>query len=418
MAVVASTILGVSQRGTQWLLSCAKALVTTTLDSFRSKVGPADFVEEKTLEQMPETVTAALNHMASLKHKTTTYAVCTRCRDITPPSFARGSTEPYYPPKCRSRLVSDIDSVVCNAPLLEERQGKLRPISIFTHASLPDYLARELADPVVEQHCDDCCDEAYRCAQGPPPKHVHSPFEAEFLRNFKGPDGDTLYVQRPGSTARLVLAVHTDYFNPNGLTKRGATESVGVISLVNLALPVEKRYLPEHMFISGIIPGRREPSLSENAYYMRPIMNEGVQGWKGYHFERTALHPEGRNVQLAFIMSINDLPQARKLSGFAGHSSKFLCTVCRLWGRDKLYNTDWASWDPHDVALKRLQAFEWLNASSLHERKKLFEKNGVRWSEWWRLPYWNPCQMLVVDGMHCILEGLVHYHCRYVLQHQ
>ncbi|KAK6988825.1 quinon protein alcohol dehydrogenase-like superfamily, partial [Favolaschia claudopus] len=39
------------------------------------------------------------------------------------------------------------------------------------------------------------------------------------------------------------------------------------------------------------------------------------------------------------------------------------------------------------------------------------EHHGVRWSEMWRLPYWNPSRMLVIDAMHCILEGLVHYHC-------
>ena len=40
----------------------------------------------------------------------------------------------------------------------------------------------------------------------------------------------------------------------------------------------------------------------------------------------------------------------------------------------------------------------------------------VQWSEFWRLPYWNPSHMLVMDVMHCILEGLVHYHCCHILE--
>ncbi|KAJ7216926.1 hypothetical protein C8J57DRAFT_1537840 [Mycena rebaudengoi] len=39
-----------------------------------------------------------------------------------------------------------------------------------------------------------------------------------------------------------------------------------------------------------------------------------------------------------------------------------------------------------------------------------------RATEFWRFSYWNPTRMTVVDSMHCILEGLVHYHCRKVLR--
>jgi hypothetical protein len=33
----------------------------------------------------------------------------------------------------------------------------------------------------------------------------------------------------------------------------------------------------------------------------------------------------------------------------------------------------------------------------------------------WRLPYWDPSRQLVVDPMHCILEGLVQHHSRTLL---
>ena len=38
------------------------------------------------------------------------------------------------------------------------------------------------------------------------------------------------------------------------------------------------------------------------------------------------------------------------------------------------------------------------------------------WTELWRLPYWNPPRMLVVDPMHCLLEGLAQFHFRKVLK--
>lgn len=58
----------------------------------------------------------------------------------------------------------------------------------------------------------------------------------------------------------------------------------------------------------------------------------------------------------------------------------------------------------------------WRDALTSTEQEKLFKDHDVCWSELWRLPYWDPTQMLVIDSMHCILESLVHYHCLHVLE--
>ena len=39
----------------------------------------------------------------------------------------------------------------------------------------------------------------------------------------------------------------------------------------------------------------------------------------------------------------------------------------------------------------------------------------MRWSQLWRLPYWDPTCMFIIDSMHCLFEGLVENHCRIVL---
>jgi hypothetical protein len=39
--------------------------------------------------------------------------------------------------------------------------------------------------------------------------------------------------------------------------------------------------------------------------------------------------------------------------------------------------------------------------STLADREKIFTKYGTRWSELWRLPYWDPSRQLVVDAMSC-----------------
>ncbi|KAJ7242229.1 hypothetical protein C8J57DRAFT_1526272 [Mycena rebaudengoi] len=82
-----------------------------------------------------------------------------------------------------------------------------------------------------------------------------------------------------------------------------------------------------------------------------------------------------------------------------------------------MYRTDFdhPDWQSRDVNDLRRQVEVWRDAETIGERAKISAQYGVRWSEVGRLPYWNPCQMLVVDPMHCVLEGAVHYHCRSVL---
>ncbi|KAF7334170.1 hypothetical protein MVEN_02323200 [Mycena venus] len=83
-----------------------------------------------------------------------------------------------------------------------------------------------------------------------------------------------------------------------------------------------------------------------------------------------------------------------------------------------MYRTDFdhPDWKHRSVDELRRAAEAWRDANTVKEREEIFKKYGVRWSEMWRLPYWNPSQMLVIDAMHCVLEGTVHYHCRRVLE--
>jgi len=50
------------------------------------------------------------------------------------------------------------------------------------------------------------------------------------------------------------------------------------------------------------------------------------------------------------------------------------------------------------------------------EQDNLFMMHGIHWSGLWHLPYWDPPRMLVVDLMHCLLEGLSQFHFQEVLK--
>ncbi|KDR78693.1 hypothetical protein GALMADRAFT_18818, partial [Galerina marginata CBS 339.88] len=184
-----------------------------------------------------------------------------------------------------------------------------------------------------------------------------------------------------------------------------------------LNLPLDIRYKPENMYVA-IIPGPNEPSKTELNHYIRPVVNSFVASWeRGVRFSRTAQHPEGLIATWAMAAAVNDLPAARQFSQCAGHSSHHYCSRCSCYGKDKHHRVDveHKDWEPKDVDDLRQKAEAWRTAPTRKIQEDLFSKNGLRWTELWRLPYWDPTKMLVVDSMHCLLEGLAQYHFRYVL---
>ncbi|KAJ7017879.1 hypothetical protein C8F04DRAFT_1278657 [Mycena alexandri] len=158
--------------------------------------------------------------------------------------------------------------------------------------------------------------------------------------------------------------------------------------------------VPENLYVS-ILTGPNGPHKDHINPYLRPPVDIGVTGWeRGIHLSKTGASPEtGRTVDLAFVLSVDDLSAARDVAGAAGHTSNIL------------------NWVLRDLDAMRSQAVAWRDAATLDdERARTFYTHGLRHSEMWRLPYWNPTRMVVSEFMHCSLEGVGHDHCRYVLK--
>jgi hypothetical protein len=371
-----------------------------------------DAHQEFTLKQLPSSLYTALSKF-NIDGEATLYAVCPSCNYTHQPSYNPVSTTTSYPTHCIHRLAGEGGSHICGTALLD---GQSHPIKPYLVSSFREYLVRLLANGSTEQLCDQACDEALASLRNGE-TNMSNIFQGEFMRTFEGPLPGKLFIDR-GDKARLAFAIHVDFFNPNGLRIRGNSDSIGIISLAILNLPLSLRYRPQNLFLVGVIPGPKKPGGNEISHFIRPIVEEFQIGWeRGFHISHTASSPvDGRVAEVAIVLSVNDLVAARDVSGSAGHTSHFICTRCTLFRQENVGNTDHDQWQLQDTALLKKAAEEW-NAAESHKRKKqLFEKYHVRWSEFWRLPYWDPPRMLVVDTMHCLLEGLVHYHCRRVLE--
>lgn len=423
VAVICNMVIGLSILQCNFLVGvailCAQ-LGMSTVSSHGTTHGttlPHEFSpsQNEIIANMPRNLPDALK-MFDVDGRFDMYAACPSCNYTNKAHPLKRKKFYEYPVSCSNILVGKDGSALCGTKLLKERHdGTVQPIKPYLVSSLPDHFARCLADPTYVEQSKQACDLAFATAQtGVEPDSLQNVFEGEFMKDFKGPDGKS-FVDR-GDKIRLAFSMHVDFFNPDRITHRGATKSLGVISCANLALHPSIRYLPEYMYMC-IVPGPNEPPEDELDHYIQPVIEQFVRAWRpGFKISRIADSESGAVVEAAIVLSVNDLPAARKVAGFHGHMSGFLCSVCKLRGRTHIFNTDHGQWTPWNVDELRHWATAYKDARTLDERKNIFNEHGVRWSSFWLLDYWNPTRMLVIDAMHCILEGLVHYHCRHVLR--
>jgi hypothetical protein len=401
LGVACTLISGISRRVGDLIMGIIRIIVSLALGRQGADVHPDDIHS-----QIPVTINTAMKCFA-LDSKVTVFAVCPVCHCTYKPETTPGLSEVVYPRFCSN--MPRPDAVVCGESLLEDGP-RHRPLKTFAYHHFDDYLASMLARPDIEMTMDESCSTL---AQDP--IVVSDVLEATFLRQFCDPDGQ-LFVQQHNGEGRYVFALNVDYFNPEGLRVRGARNSCGIISMTCLNLPLNIRYKPENMYLAGIIPGPSEPHLTDLNHYLRPLIHDLKVSWeRGYTFSRTALHPTGRITRSAIAAVVCDLPAARQAAQMAGHQSHFYCTVCSCHHRSTLGRTDYQDWMNRDVEQMRKHAEMWRDAKTVAEQVKIFNKYGVRWSELWNLPYWDPTRQLVVDSMHCLFEGLVHTHVREIL---
>ncbi|KAF7340362.1 hypothetical protein MVEN_01955500 [Mycena venus] len=425
LGIVCHVIIGLGTDPTNFVLQTVTLLIKMVMSLHAKKNSDGtetyDAQQIDILEQLPSSLHVALNRF-NIDGKTLQYAVCPDCHHTHAPQNPKAAVL-MYPKTCVNSVV-DIKSgrKTCGTELLIMQDCRLRPIKPFLCPSFMDHLAQVLSDPEIERLCDQACDDAFAVLHQPSPSALHTTnvFKASFLKDFEGPIPGQLFIdRRDGKRLRLAYVIFLDFFNPNGTRKRSNHDFVGLISAINVGLPLSLRNKPEYTYVC-LLSGRREPSVEQINGYLRIIIDEALIAWEhGIHLSSTGTSPEhGRNVDLAFILSINNLPAARKIAGAASHNSHFFCMVCSCYGISTMYRTDFdhPDWKPRSVDELRRAAEAWRDANTVKEREEIFKKYGVCWLEMWRLPYWNPSQMLVINAMHCVLEGTVHYHCRCVLE--
>ena len=383
-------------------------LVFQALQPFSGQ--PLDSRHEHTITQLPGSIRAALSKF-DIDTKTIVYAVCPKCHCTYPPQTSLGESTTKYPSLCTNCPTPSSDE--CGQPLLrcdKSNQESSKPIKPFVYHSFHDYLASLLSIKDLEEVMDKVCDELKGLVEGSLPDFVSDVWGAEFLKSFKGPTPGIFVIDRDNE-GRYVFSLNIDFFNVEGMRIRGRSTSCGLISMVCLNLPPHLRYKPEYMYVAGIIPGPNQPKETELNHYIRPLVDDMENSWrKGVKYSATASFPNGRITRSAIAIAVMDLPAARHTSQLAGHGAHIYCTICQCRHRETLGRVDHHNWELRDNEKIRQHAEEWRDAMTVKDRVSIFDKHGTRYSELWRLPYWNPTYQLVVDPMHALFEGLFPVH--------
>ena len=280
IAVVSTVIMGLSREMGSLLLN----LVSITLHwAFKDPQGNPTERQSSILKQIPSTINTVLSKF-KLEGKTTTFATCPQCHCTYAPSFSLGSSTPSYPEKCSNWPYPDAD--VCSTALLEivtsDDGPSSKPVKPFVVYDFHDYLASLLARKDLETLMDRRCNDLMASINqnDPPANYISDVFEAEFIRTFEGPNTGKLFVDRPDDDGRYLFAFNIDFFNLEGVTHRGATASCGIISAACLNLPLDIRYKPENMYLAAVIPGPKEPHLTELNHYLRPVVDQLSVSWE------------------------------------------------------------------------------------------------------------------------------------------
>jgi hypothetical protein len=406
LMVALRIVLNVSRRECHFLLAMLQYILQLALSrSIMSRLSQND---QKLLSDFPADPDTATKHF-HLDGKSIIYAVCPngKCHQTYRPTFEGNSPIPIYPKYCTHKEY--LNGAQCGERLTRPRCIKGIdidvPIKSFVSFDFKDWFAGLLSRPGYEERMDNAW-------QSKPSKDgiMHDIFDGEYIRNFKGPDGRSFSLG--GEEGHYVFSLSVDFFNPYTNKQSGKKSTVGLISAVCLNLPPSMRYKPENMFLSGVIPGPKEPPLTALNPYLKPLIDDLVDFWEtGVKFSRTYNYKSGQLVRCALLLLVCDLPAARKAAGYASAAHEHFCSVCHCTRSKHGYgHLDYDKWPRRTNSECRLFASYFKAAEDEETRAGLLKQSGIRWSELLRLPYFDIVQCVVIDAMHNLFLGLIKEH--------
>ena len=318
------------------------------------------------------------------------------------------NTQTVAPTHCTHRRVREgspcgeslFDTVVVNGHTYVVPRFK------YEAQDLKQWVGRLLSRPAIEEQVIN----AFRRSRK---EYMEDMWDAGHLCKVLLKKGER-FLPGPRYETRLAFSLSMDSFNPYHMKEAKQTVSSTAIWLILLNLPPHLRYRPDNMFLVGIIPGPKKPSLSDINHSLKLLVEVLLEFFEpGVWYSRTARRSQGCRVRAILVPIVSDMLAARQAGGFASPTATKFCTCCDLNVQD-IENLDRSTWPERDVVQQIQLAKRWRDAGSLVEQEALFRNHGLRWSPLLDLPYWNPVLFTAIEPMHVFDTGLLQTHCRQV----
>ncbi|KAI0036685.1 hypothetical protein K488DRAFT_32738, partial [Vararia minispora EC-137] len=280
----------------------------------------------------------------------------------------------------------------CNTPLLEWTRIRSKwyktPRLKYEPQNFRLWLGRLLLRPGFEQ----LVDSAFR---GNPQTPMRAIGDGTHLRQAQGPSGHPFF-PGPFSETRLALAYCIDGFNPFGMKTAKQTVSCTAIWLIKHRL---------------VIPGPNKPSVDQINHANQLIVDTMKVFYDpGVYYSSTAEHSLGRLVRCLLPIDICDAIALRQIVSTTSVTSKYFCIQCEL-PIQQIENINPSTWTPRDPVKMKQQAMAWRDAPDEKSHVLLAEQNGIHWTPFYELPYWNPVSAAIPEPMH-IMQNLIEHHLR------
>ena len=290
----------------------------------------------------------------------------------------------------------------CNAQLVRRvklKDGKVQfyPIYYYCYSSIIEELERLLQRKGIPESCEEWRNQPQR--EGIL-SDVYSGKIWKDFQKYKGHD----FLSLPRNYG---LMLNFDFFQP---IKHRKDYSVGVLYLVVLNLPRHLRFKWENVIVVGIVPSLDKEPKTLNEFLV-PAVDELKALWRGVPL-KTSLSSISLKFRAALLSIAADVPAARKLCGFKGHSAHRGCSRCLKvfpggFGEKKDYSGfDRENWQPRTCIDHRSNARKIERSTTVSSRNKLSQKYGINyWSILLDLEYFDIIRFCTVDPMHNLFLG-------------
>jgi Transposase family tnp2 len=127
------------------------------------------------------------------------------------------------------------------------------------------------------------------------------------VKELSPPNRATFWDGLKQSELQLLWSLSINWFNPQGNKAAGKSTFTGSISMACLNLPPSLCYKSENLFLAGIIPGPKEPSV-EVGHFIEPIVDMLDRSWRdSTKFDCTKSSDCGRTQCSMLVVIVMDL---------------------------------------------------------------------------------------------------------------